>query len=233
MKKGVLSFSADRIGVVCPIYGHEMPAMVKEFLKKAQLNTPYLYLILTYGDAHGGAAQIAEEYCDSIGLRAAYINTVLMVDNFLPGFDMEEQTAMDKKVEEQAARIKEEVESNKEYVQKADAKDKAAHKMYTDWVKHAPETIWADYVVTDRCIGCGICTKVCPAGCIHLESQHAVNTGKNCQACFACVQACPKKAILFGDIPMKEPNPGARYRNPHVTLTELVMANNQTEEQKA
>ena len=28
-----LSFSADRIGIVCPIYKHEMPMMVKEFKK--------------------------------------------------------------------------------------------------------------------------------------------------------------------------------------------------------
>lgn len=70
---------------------------------------------------------------------------------------------------------------------------------------------------------------VCPAGCIHLENQHAVNTGENCQACYACVQACPEMTIQFGDIPMKEPNPNARYRNPNVTLTELVTANNQTE----
>ena len=42
-------------------------------------------------------------------------------------------------------------------------------------------------------------------------------------------QACPEMAIQFGDIPMKEPNPNARYRNPNVTLTELVTANNQTE----
>lgn len=230
IRKDELSFSADCIGIVCPIYGHEMPMMVKDFLKKTEFNTSYLYLLLTYGNAHGGSAEIAKKYCDDIGIKVDYINTILMVDNFLPAFDMKEQMAIDKKVEEQIAQIKEDIQGKKVYVQKAGVKDKATHKMYTAWVKNAPETIWADYVITDKCIGCGICTKVCPAGCIHLENQHAVNTGKNCQACYACVQACPEMAIQFGDIPMKEPNPNARYRNPNVTLTELVTANNQTEQ---
>lgn len=223
-----LSFEAEKIGIVCPVYGHEMPGMVKEFVKKAVFRTPYFYVMLTYGANHGGAAELAARYIQSIGKEADYITTVEMVDNFLPGFDMDEQTAMDKRVEEQLAKIKADVADGKREISKATLKDKATHKMYTDWVKNAPETIWADFVITEECIGCGICTRVCPAGCIYLENQKAVHTGINCQACFACVQACPKMAIQFGDIPMKEPNPKARYRNGHVTLNELVEANDQT-----
>lgn len=32
-----LSFRDESIGIVSPVYGHEVPAMVKEFLKKAHL----------------------------------------------------------------------------------------------------------------------------------------------------------------------------------------------------
>lgn len=32
-----LTFEADSIGILCPVYGHEMPAMVKEFLRKADI----------------------------------------------------------------------------------------------------------------------------------------------------------------------------------------------------
>ena len=34
-----LDFSADRIGIVTPVYGHEVPPMVKEFLRKAAFHT--------------------------------------------------------------------------------------------------------------------------------------------------------------------------------------------------
>lgn len=220
-----LIFSAETIGVVCPIYGHEMPRMVKEFLKKAVFDTRYFYLVLTYGNRHGGAAEIAEAYLHSIGKNADYITTLLMADNFLPAFDMAQQAASDKRAEEQIKNIKADIDRRELKIQKATVQDKMAHREYVSRVKNAPETIWANYIITDSCIGCGICTRVCPAGCIHLDGQRAVNTGDNCQSCYACIQACPKMAVQFGEIPMKEPNPKARYRNPNITLTELVRAN--------
>ena len=39
----------------------------------------------------------------------------------------------------------------------------------------------------------------------------------------ACIQACPTKAIQFATV--KEPNPNARYRNPHIALKEIIAAN--------
>lgn len=41
MRQNDLEFSADRIGIVAPIYGHEVPSMVKEFLKKGVFHTDY------------------------------------------------------------------------------------------------------------------------------------------------------------------------------------------------
>lgn len=226
-----LSFTAEKIGIVCPIYGHEMPRMVKEFIEKAEFRTPYFYMVLTYGANHGGAAQIADAFVQKAGKKADYVTTVEMVDNFLPVFDMEKQMAMDKQVEKQLERVKADIAACKKEIQKATMKDKMVHKAFRASMarmKKAPEAIWADYVVTDECVGCGICTRVCPAGCIQLEEQKAVHSEKNCQACYACIQACPKKAILFKEGLAKEPNPNARYRNEHVTLTELVEANDQT-----
>ena len=85
--------------------------MVKKFLKKAVFDTDYFYIILTYGNRHGGAALLAERFCKSIGKKPAYINTLLMADNFLPAFDMTEQLMEDKHIEEQLARIKADIES--------------------------------------------------------------------------------------------------------------------------
>lgn len=229
IKKGELTWEADSIGIVCPIYGHEMPAMMKEFIRRAELKTDYLYVVLTYGEQHGGAAEIAASYLESIGKQAAYINSIKMVDNFLPAFDMEEQVKKDKKIPQHLVAIKADLERRKKMIQKAGLKDKAVHKMYLEMVKGQPETLWSVFKVTDDCIGCGICIKVCPGGCIHLEDQSAVHDSKECQACYACIHACPKLAIQFA-LPQPEKNPKARYRNEHIQLKEIVAANNQQDQ---
>ncbi len=69
-------------------------------------------------------------------------------------------------------------------------------------------------------IGCGTCIRVCPRGCIRLEDGRPVYDYTNCMA---CSHACPKLAIKLACV--KEPNPNARYRNPNITLGELILAN--------
>ena len=80
-----LAFTADAIGIVCPVYGHEVPPMVREFLEKTQFHTDYFYMVLTYGNRHGGAAELAQRLCRECGIQPAYINVLMMVDNWLPG----------------------------------------------------------------------------------------------------------------------------------------------------
>ena len=222
-----LSFKASSIGIVCPIYGHEMPEMVKEFVKRATFDTEYFYLILTYGRIHGGAAELAEQMMSSCGKKADYINTIMMADNFLPGFDMKEQIAInpEKKVEEHIASIKNDINARKCWKQPVTQEDRDWHKNYLERQSHVPADFFQNlYHVTEECIGCGVCTNICPVGCIHLEHQKAVHTMENCQMCMACIHHCPQNAIRLG---IPEKNQDARYHNENIKLTEIVAANNQ------
>lgn len=45
------------------------------------------------------------------------------------------------------------------------------------------------------CIGCGICTKICPHEAIHVENNLAVIDYEKCTACGLCAAVCPKKLI--------------------------------------
>ena len=115
MRNKKREFFADSIGLVAPIYGHELPLMVKEFLKEADLQTNYFYIILTYGNRHGGAAELAKELCDSCGITVNYINVLLMVDNWLPSFDMDEQRQLDKHVDEHLNQIAADIAARKRW----------------------------------------------------------------------------------------------------------------------
>ena len=93
MRGDSFDFTDESIGVVAPIYGHELPPMVKEFIRKSSFHTDYFYVILTYGLRHGGASELARDFCESCGVHVAYANIVLMGDNFLNGYDMEIEQA--------------------------------------------------------------------------------------------------------------------------------------------
>lgn len=50
----------------------------------------------------------------------------------------------------------------------------------------------------NKCIACGVCTTICPAGAIALsdsEQQYAIINYDLCMECFTCVETCPQEAI--------------------------------------
>ena len=220
-----LDFSADSIGIVAPVYGHEVPPMVRDFMKKAAFHTDYFYMILTYGNRHGGAAELAKQLCAECGMDAQYINILWMVDNWLPAFDMDEQKKVDKKVDEQVAAIRADIAARKAMIAPVTDADREAHREYLSRISQMPPDVFQHFIkVGDACVGCGICEKVCPSGSIRVIDGKAVHTPGNCQTCLACVHACPQKAI---GLAVPEKNPNARYRNEHITLSEIIAANHQ------
>ena len=51
------------------------------------------------------------------------------------------------------------------------------------------------YVITDACIGCGKCEKLCPQRCIERGTPYKINQ-QHCLHCGNCYENCPVQAII-------------------------------------
>ncbi len=237
VKHGRYEFEADEIGVVFPIYGQMPPNMVRNFIKKAKLNAAYKFAVLTYGNMQFAAVEIWDEVSRKAGNTFDYITSILMVDNWLPNFDMNEQIKIDKHIPESLKRVGADLATRRRWVEPTTERGR---QIFSQFIKDRgldPEVGYLmrseDYfIVTDACVGCAVCTEVCPRGNYKLTST-GVKTAGDCDFCFACIQNCPQKAIKFAELPDSpflahgEKNPNARYRNEHVSLWSIKEANRQ------
>lgn len=224
-----LSFEAEEIGIVYPVYGHMPPNMVRNFIQKAKLKCRYLFSVLTYGKRKCNAVETWDQICQKAGYKSNYIATLLMVDNWLPVFDMDEERKLDKKTSENLARIQADLASHKNEIEPVTDQERQEHE---EFLKIAGPTFKADgihakaeewFTVTDKCVSCSVCTRLCPKSNYKIEIEKAVSTGE-CELCFACIHGCPHKAIV---VAAGEKNPNARYRHPEIHLSEIQRANQQ------
>ncbi|MDO5294066.1 MAG: EFR1 family ferrodoxin [bacterium] len=227
IQKGQYEYEDDVIGFVFPTYCCYPPKIVREFLAKAKLKANYKFAIATYGNTMGKGGDGSEmiefgKLASAAGHKFQYLNSILMVDNFVDTFDIakEIEKIPSKKIDENLAIIKGDIKARKNYVKDPGFMGKVISKLCKPLVKGQDKGERAKkFIVNDHCIGCGICSKVCPMGNIAVDK--VPNFSNKCAACYACLHACPHNAIH-----LKNERSAVRFRNENVTIKEIIEANN-------
>ncbi len=208
---------AKTVGFVFPCHGGGLPVGMKDYLKNIVFSfSSYLYGVCSYSGYLGvGLKELSRiiplnywagisHHCSCIWLFPHQV--------MLPMLSVEDAQ---KRCEELAGKVARDVEmrtfSEKEipYNPLNAAESKA-------WAFLAKKKA-SSFAVSDKCIGCGQCTKLCPRGNIRLENGKA-RIGTDCVQCLSCLQFCPTGAITIG----KASEGRERYHNPAVSAAELM-----------
>lgn len=127
MQRNQRRFSDNTIGIVCPVFAGQTPKMVIKFLEESEFEAEYLYIILTYGHDESDSPEFTARLAEKYGVFVDYIAAIKMVDNYLPVFDMEEEAALEKHVDEQMEAAVRAVSERKHGVPEATKEQRKLH----------------------------------------------------------------------------------------------------------
>jgi ferredoxin len=216
-----LEYNDDAIGIIFPIYGFYCPKMVRRFIDKAKLTADYIFAIGTYGNKAGACMRNFQRNAAENGIRVDYAESLLMVDNYLPGFEVNDQIVKlpQKKTDENLTRIIADITARKKLTATASLGDialTAAIQVGENTFMKATQA--QNYSINGDCVKCGVCAQICPSGNISVTDK--VQFADKCEWCLGCVHLCPKNAIH-----LKNERSNTRWRHPGVSLAEIIKAN--------
>ena len=209
-------YKDNAIGVVFPVYNLSVPEMVQDFLDRAEFESDYIFAVGTYGNMAGPCMYNLQKRALNKGWGFDYTSQILMVDNFLPMFEMsaEEAKLPQKNTEAKIEQLVCDIESRRHQQTPAGLPMRALAAVLSLGGKPNNKK----YTVNDSCNSCGTCAKVCPAKNISVSDK--VHFSDHCHGCLACAHLCPQNAIH-----LKNEKSGKRWINPNVSLNEIIKAN--------
>lgn len=211
------------IGIVSPIYMHNMPHIVSRFVERID-GAEYLYMVYTGGGDLGAGLSKTGKTFKRRGLTLSALFNVAMPSNYAPyGYpDEEKQAELFGAAEHRMDEIAQAVLGGSVHFDGSGTSFFNSHifpgPLYQIGYRHIP-TMDRGFSVDDRCTSCGICERLCPAANISLLDGRP-RWGHRCEHCFGCLHWCPVQAIEYG----KKSSGVPRYHHPDVTLEEIKAA---------
>ena len=212
MKQGNITVQlkeGEKLGFVFPVYFYTVPAIIREFLERAEIiNAGYVYSVITCGGGTAQASAVLKKLLAAKGIKLSYFKEVLMPDNSMLFY----QIPGTEKAGERLDKAKELLAVVKEDIKNEKTSEIGKATVISDLVGLGYKLCKGTdkFYAEDTCIGCGLCERNCPQQVIKLENGKPVWTKAECCKCSSCINRCPVKAIQYGKGTKKR----NRYVNP-------------------
>lgn len=208
--------NSQNIGFVFPTYFWGLPHIVEEFIKKLviTIDNPYIFGIMMAKSIGGGLGSL-DTILKEKGYTLNYGGAIQSVSNYIVAYDIEEVSIsmLIKNARKEAVYHAQAIKMKKQnHFKKIPVLTDLFHKIYLKKIGDGDNK----FKITDSCIGCGLCEKICPIENVELVDKKPVFKHK-CEHCMACLHWCPKEAICYGNKTKKHHH----YHNPNIEVQKL------------
>jgi ferredoxin len=203
----------DRIGFVYPVYFGGLPNLMANFIRSANFtaqSAKYYFAVATRGGFAGAPNAQVDTLLSQKGVHLDYGEKVWMNANFVAFYNMS-NFVIRHSLKAYSKRVTPVISDIQAMVKNDNSQpNKSREEAYAKAIRSVHEKD-LDYNVSDACVSCGICQKVCPAGNITLADGRPTFSHQ-CEYCMACIQHCPQKALNYKDKTQKR----KRYTHPDI-----------------
>jgi ferredoxin len=220
--EGEIHTDARRVGIIFPVHIWGLPEPVVRFVQRIEADPSKYYFALAVN-----AGQVAATL---LQLRALMLQkglplhsgfSINLPTNYIPWGGAIAEEKQQKLFDN--ARTKINLISQIVLTQKEQAPEQgpfwqnfflsALYRLSLSKVPKMDKSFFAD----EKCTGCKICEKICPAHNITVTGPKPV-WQHHCEQCFACLQWCPEEAIQYG----KNTAAKKRYHHPEIKLSDML-----------
>lgn len=201
----------EKVGFVFPVYFYTVPDIVKDFVSKLTLHgADYIYSVVTCGGSIAQTGSVLKKLLNNKGYALSYVTPLLMPDNGMLFYQIpsaQEGAVRLAQAEKRLGEISGDINADRK-IQISDSTFLSAFIGQGFKLCNSTKKFYAE----EKCIGCGLCEKICPIGAIEFHEGKPLWVKEKCTKCSACINRCPVSAIQYGE---KTKNRN-RYFNPEV-----------------
>ncbi|MDR3215972.1 MAG: EFR1 family ferrodoxin [Clostridiaceae bacterium] len=209
----------DRIGFVFPCYAGGAPAIVLNFIRNLKTECAeigYIFAVVTCNVSVGNSFYAVRKALAAKGLELGYCGGSQAPGNYVIEYPIEKDAPQKiKRADEAFARFAADIQNKS-----LNSNGKLLNPFFALFYRIGQrffKMMEKRFRVTEDCVSCGLCAKLCPVGNIEITDGKPVFLHKDCASCLACLHWCPRAAIECGQATVKH----GRYRHPSITPKDM------------